>query len=81
MNSLTAARELQESLFSRLKLKDVPYLIDKAAPNQQLDELWTVLRLMEPSLGPEHTTTASLKKMVKLHEFLEHCCTKRNYFL
>ena len=56
-------------------------LISKSAPNQQLEELWTVLRLMKPSLGPEHTTAASLKTMVKLHEFLEHCCTKRNFFL
>lgn len=77
--SLKPALQLLRDITSRLKLKGESFIPVESADNQEIEDFWEVLLLVEDSLQQSDSAKAILSSRPKLKEFLEHCCQQRHY--
>lgn len=81
IRSLDKVMDTLNGLFSRLSLKENPYITVQAASEEMITELWDALKEIDPGIGPDLKTTAAIKKKAKLSQLIGHCVTLRNYFM
>ena len=70
--------DLIENTFSRLMLKDKPFLTPKEATVDKINELFESINLDDTLKS--HDTLADLTNRPKLSQYLKHCCRERTYF-
>lgn len=77
--SLKPPLQFLRDITSRLKLKGESFILVESADDQEIEDFWEVLLLIEDSLQQSDSAKAILSSRPKLKEFLEHCCQLRHY--
>ena len=77
--SIKPVKFLLESLFIRLKLKEIPFQVFHSSSSPELDEFWNVILQVDSTLTKSDTRAPILKQKHGLRSFLEHCCIQRHY--
>ena len=77
--SIEPVKLLLESLFVRLKLKEIPFQVFHSSSSPELDEFWNVILQVDSTLTKSDTRAPILKQKHGLRSFLEHCCIQRHY--
>ena len=81
LDSVTSAKTTLTAVTLRLQLKGKKFSVDVAAQPDELCQLWSTLKKIDPSFTIEHSDKVSVKSLTpKLKEFLSHCCNQRHYF-
>ena len=80
-DSLQSTKCLLETLFSRLKLKGIPFQVFHAASAVDMDSRWNHLLKIELLLSKDDTNASIIPLRPGLKRFLSHCCVDRRYFL
>ena len=62
-----------------MKLKEDPVECANAASDENVDEFFTLLHFIEPSVSPNNLTKAILKTSPALQKFLETHCSSSHY--
>ena len=65
--------------FNQMKLKEDPVECANAASDEEVDEFFTLLHFIEPSLSPNNLTKAILKTSPALQKFLDTYCSSSHY--
>lgn len=79
-DSIQSTKCLLETLLSRLKLKDIPFQVFRAASAVDMDTQWNHLLKIEPLLTRGDTNASVIPLRRSLKQFLNHCCVDRRYF-
>ena len=80
LDSIEPVKDILCSIFRRLELHDRNFLMYPSASEEEMVEMWSILKSVDPSLDYGNVyRQASLKKLVKLDTFLQHCCQSRHY--
>lgn len=77
--SLKPAVDNLHDVFKRLELKGKSFEIYKAAAEDEIQEFWEVLLLVDATLKTEDTTKKSIKQKTDMCAFMKHCCKIRHY--
>ena len=78
-SSLKPTVDLLHDVFTRLELKGEPFEMYEAASDDEIEEFWSVLLLIDASLTRENTTRKHISKKSDICVFLKHCCKARHY--
>ena len=80
LDSIEPVKELLSSIFRRLELHDRNFLMYPSASEEEMVQMWSILKSLDPSLVYNNVyRQASLKKLIQLDTFLQHCCQSRHY--
>ena len=80
LDSIEPVKDLLTNIFRRLELHDRNFLMYPSASEEEMIEMWSVLKSVDPSLEYSNVyRQASLKKLVQLDTFLQHSCQSRHY--
>ena len=71
--------ELLHGIFRRLELKGCPFDVYEAATEEQIEEFWSVLLLIDSTLSRDDSTKKTIKAKAKISDFMKHCCRIRHY--
>ena len=77
--SLKPAVDHLHDVFKRLELKGKSFEIYKAAAEDEIQEFWEVLLLVDATLESEDTTKKSIKQKTDMCAFMKHCYKIRHY--
>ena len=81
LDSVAPAKTIPSSVTQRLKLKGKPFSVDVAAQEDEICQLWSSLRKVDPAFCLDHTDKVSTKSLTpKMNGFISHCCCQRYYF-
>ena len=78
-SSLKPTVDLLHDVFTRLELKGEPFEMYEAASDDEIEEFWSVLLLIDASLTREDATRKHISKKSDICVFLKHCCKARHY--
>ena len=79
LDSVKGVKDLLESVFSKLSLRGKTFKIFKAANENKLDELFSELAKIDPSVIKTDTTTKKIAGHPKIINFIKSHCVQRNY--
>ena len=79
VDALEQPKSLLSSLFSRLKLKEKPFLVFIAATEEEIQRLWDNVRKIDGCLERTDTTKVLIKGKKELQEFMQNHCKIRHY--
>ena len=71
--------ELLNGRFGRLKLKGEQVRVHAAATQDQVDDFFNVLHMIDPHLDANNLTQKDLQKLNPLQDFLTKHCRSRQY--
>ena len=81
MDAIAPAKVVLSDVVRRLELKEKKFQIFTAATQDELDELWTSLAVIDKEFQVRHNEKINAKNLSKgVAEFLSHCCRERHYF-
>ena len=78
-DSLQAPKSMLGGLFMNLKLKDEQFSIFQPANDNEMENLWTNILKIDPTMTQECTTKKSIESKPVFKKFLETHCTIRHY--
>ena len=79
-DSLSGAFQVICGVLERLKLSDKTVRTVPAATDEEMMELWSVLKAVDASLLPEDTTRKAVESKKDLRAYLDLCCVRCHYF-
>ena len=81
MDSIAPVKLLLTDIAQRLELKEKKFIVFTAAPQYELDALWTTILAIDKEFRVNHTDKVSAKDLTEsLRNFMSHCCVQRHYF-
>ena len=74
-DSVSHTKVLLTQIIQCLKLKGENFVVSTAASTERIDEMWSILKLVDPTLISSDTLRkSSLDSKPQLKEFMDHCC-------
>ena len=81
MDAIAPVKVVLSDVVRRLELKEKKFQIFTAATQDELDELWTSLFVIDKEFQVRHNKKINAKNLSHgVAEFLSHCCRERHYF-
>lgn len=81
LDAISPAKITLTSISQRLELKSRKFVVDVAASDQEIDNLWSQLKEINEEFELGHSDKIPRRKVkVGLEAFLKHCCRERHYF-
>ena len=77
--SLKPAIDLLHGVLKRLQLKGKAFEIYDAATEEEIEEFWSVLLLIDSTLTRDNLTKKNLQAKANVCAFMKHCCRIRHY--
>ena len=79
MCKLQSVKALLESLFVRLKLKEIPFQVFHAASSAEVDVFWSNILRIDAQLTKEDISSRIVQSRPGLKKFLDNCFQERLY--
>ncbi|KAI8484568.1 hypothetical protein Bbelb_376750 [Branchiostoma belcheri] len=78
--STEKVRAMLNELFQRLCLKGEPFSTVDPATDDEVEEMWNLILLIDQTVTKEDTTKVKMQAKKNLAGFMQHCCISRHYF-
>ena len=79
LESVQPCKVLLADIFCRLTYSKIPLQIFEPATSESIDDLWSQMSKIDPTLSRGDTTRAIVQSKIKFQKFYEKHCRDRHY--
>ena len=80
LESVQPSKVFLADVFRRLAYSKIPLQIFEPATSESIDDLWSQMSKIDPTLSRGDTTRAIVQSKIKYQEFYEQHCRDRHYY-